>query len=95
MAKALNKELGLNHCTTQIGSMFTYFFTDREVLNFEDAKSCDTTRFGAYFREMLNEGIYLAPSQFESLFFSTSLTTDLQDMFLSAHKKALKKVMVS
>ena len=90
-----DKELGLNHCTTQIGSMFTYFFTDREVLNFEDAKSCDTARFGAYFREMLNEGIYLAPSQFESLFFSTSLTTDLQDMFLSAHKKALKKVMVS
>jgi len=90
-----DKELGLNHCITQFGSMFTYFFTEREVLNFEDAKSCDTVRFGAYFREMLNEGIYLAPSQYESLFFSTALTTDLQDMFLSAHKKALKKVMVS
>ncbi len=88
-----DREMGLNHFITQKGSMLTYFFTEREVLNFEDAKSCDLPRFGAYFREMLKEGVYLPPSQFESLFFATSLSRDLQDHFLSAHRKALKKVM--
>jgi glutamate-1-semialdehyde 2,1-aminomutase len=88
-----DKEMGLNHFITQKGSMLTYFFTEKEVLNFEDAKSCDLSRFGAYFREMLKEGVYLPPSQFESFFFATSLTRDLQDRFLEGHRKALKKVM--
>ena len=91
--RACGREMGLNHFITQKGSMLTYFFTEREVLNFEDAKSCDLPRFGAYFREMLKEGVYLPPSQFESLFFATSITRDLQDHFISAHRKALSRVM--
>jgi glutamate-1-semialdehyde 2,1-aminomutase len=87
-----DSELGLNHYITQKGSMLTYFFTQKEVRNFEDAKTCDLNRFGSYFREMLKEGVYLPPSQFESLFFATSLTRDLQDQFLSAHRRALEKV---
>jgi glutamate-1-semialdehyde 2,1-aminomutase len=93
--RACDRELGLKHFITQKGSMLTYFFTEREVLNFDDAKSCDLARFGAYFREMLKEGVYLPPSQFESLFFATSLSTDLQDHFLSAHRKAVQRVMGS
>jgi len=93
--RACDREMGLNHFITQKGSMLTYFFTEKEVLNFDDAKSCDLARFGAYFREMLKEGVYLPPSQFESLFFATSLSTDLQDHFLSAHRKAVQRVMGS
>ena len=88
-----DREMGLNHFITQWGSMLTYFFTEKKVQNFEDARSCDTGLFGAYFREMLKEGVYLPPSQFESLFFSVSLTRDLQDAFLEAHRKALRRVM--
>jgi len=90
--RQINQELGLRNFITQKGSMLTYFFTENEVLNFNDAKSCDLNRFGAYFREMLKEGVYLPPSQFESLFFSTSLTRDLQDHFLSAHRTAISRV---
>lgn len=93
--RQIDKEMGLQNFITQKGSMLTYFFTEKEVLNFDDAKTCDLNRFGAYFREMLVEGVYLPPSQFESLFFSISLTRDLQDHFLSAHRKALGRVMVN
>ncbi|MEP5613545.1 MAG: glutamate-1-semialdehyde 2,1-aminomutase [Cyclobacteriaceae bacterium] len=64
---------GLNLSINQIGSMFSLFFTDANVTDFEAAKSCDTERFGKYFRHMLESGIYLAPSQFETLFVSTEI----------------------
>lgn len=62
------------HCSiNQIGSMYTLFFTGAKVIDFETAKSTDTALFGKYFRSMLQKGIYLAPSQYESLFVSTSI----------------------
>ena len=54
----------------RVGSMLGMFFTDRTVENFETAKTSDLTRFGRYYREMLDAGIYLAPSQFEACFVS-------------------------
>ncbi|MBR1704789.1 MAG: aspartate aminotransferase family protein, partial [Clostridia bacterium] len=58
------------------GSHLSAFFTDRPVLSFEDALTCDTDRFAAYFRHMLEQGIYIAPSQFEALFLSDALSTE-------------------
>jgi len=52
----------------QAGSMFTVFFTDREVFNYDDAKTADRSRFSKYFMRMLKAGIYLPPSQFEAVF---------------------------
>ena len=52
--------------------MFTYFFTDGPVTDWESAKRCDTARFGRYFRAMLERGVYLAPSQFEAAFLSAA-----------------------
>ncbi|MEP1097223.1 MAG: glutamate-1-semialdehyde 2,1-aminomutase [Cyclobacteriaceae bacterium] len=64
---------GLNFSINQIGSMFSLFFSDASVTDFESAKSCNTETFGKYFRHMLESGIYLAPSQFETLFVSTEI----------------------
>jgi glutamate-1-semialdehyde 2,1-aminomutase len=70
---------GLQMTINQIGSMYSLFFTDKPVIDFESAKTSDTQLFGKYFREMLKRGVYLAPSQFESLFVSAALSeADLQ-----------------
>ena len=55
-----------------VGSMFTFFFTDQPVVDWESAKRSDTARFGAFFRAMLGRGVYLAPSQFEAAFLSAA-----------------------
>ncbi len=50
----------------RVGSMFTWFFTSRPVTDYDSAKGCDTARFAAFHRAMLEQGIYLPPSQFEA-----------------------------
>jgi glutamate-1-semialdehyde 2,1-aminomutase len=91
--KKVDEKYGLKNTILQIGSMLTYFFTEKEVWNFEDAKTSDTLKFGSYFRKMLDQEVYLAPSQFESLFFSTALRTEHVNHFLEAHENALKAVL--
>ncbi|BDC99909.1 glutamate-1-semialdehyde 2,1-aminomutase [Persicobacter psychrovividus] len=86
------KELGLNYTTNRIGSMFTLFFTDQHVTNFEEAKACDLTLFGKFFNTMLEEGVYLPPSQFESWFISDALGDKEIDQIISASYKALKNL---
>ena len=86
------KSLGLNYTINQIGSMFTLFFTDKAVNNFSDAKTSDTTLFGKYFRGMLNKGIYLPPSQYESWFLSTALGDTEYDQIISASKATLRSL---
>jgi glutamate-1-semialdehyde 2,1-aminomutase len=54
----------------RVGAMLTLFMTDRGVRNFDDAQACDTDRYAAYFRHLLERGIYVAPSQFEAMFVS-------------------------
>jgi len=71
------------------GSMFTLFFTDREVFDFESAKTCDTERFNRYFNAMLEQGIYLPPSQFEAAFISAAHTEADIDRTINAAAKAL------
>jgi glutamate-1-semialdehyde 2,1-aminomutase len=56
----------------RVGSMFTFFFTEGPVTDYESAKRSDTARFGRFFRAMLDCGIYLAPSQFEAAFLSAA-----------------------
>jgi glutamate-1-semialdehyde 2,1-aminomutase len=56
----------------RVGSMFTCFFTGGPVTDYESAKRSDTTRFGRFFRAMLERGVYLAPSQFEAAFVSAA-----------------------
>jgi glutamate-1-semialdehyde 2,1-aminomutase len=56
----------------RVGSMFTFFFTAQPVTDYESAKRSDTTRFGRFFRFMLERRVYLAPSQFEAAFLSVA-----------------------
>ncbi|MBC6427227.1 MAG: glutamate-1-semialdehyde 2,1-aminomutase [Ekhidna sp.] len=86
--KALKKRK-LNYTINQIGSMFSLFFTDKKVTNFETAKSCDTEKFGSYFRFMLERGVYLAPSQFESLFLCTEITKEETNKIVSSFEAFL------
>ena len=62
--------------TSQAGSMFCVFFTDQPVKNFDDVMKSDLDRFRKYFLGMLDRGIYLAPSQFETLFMSSAHSDD-------------------
>ena len=86
------KELGLNYTINQIGSMFTLFFTDKEVNNFSDAKTSDTALFGRYFKGMLEKGIYLPPSQYESWFLSAALGDSEYDQIITASKATLRSL---
>lgn len=87
-------EAGLSYTVNQVGSMFTLFFTDVNVIDFDTAKTSDTKRFATYFQSMLSQGIYLAPSQFEAMFISTAINDEIIARILQASKKALKNVAV-
>ena len=67
-----------------VGSLATLFFAREPVRNYQDAKKSDTQRFAAFFRAMLQQGILLAPSQFEALFISAAHTERDLDVTLSA-----------
>jgi glutamate-1-semialdehyde 2,1-aminomutase len=85
--------LGLNFTINQIGSMYSLFFTDKEVVDFDTAKQCDTKKFGEYFKMMLSKGVYLAPSQFESLFVSAVLTDDDIAQIIQANHESLVEIL--
>ncbi|MEX1239594.1 MAG: glutamate-1-semialdehyde 2,1-aminomutase [Cyclobacteriaceae bacterium] len=77
----------------QVGSMFTLFFTGKTVVDFDTAKTSDTALFGKYFNAMLRRGIYLAPSQFESLFISHAIDEEIANRIVEASGAALDEIM--
>ncbi|PYS44051.1 MAG: glutamate-1-semialdehyde-2,1-aminomutase [Acidobacteria bacterium] len=74
----------------RVGSMFTLFFTNREVSDFQSAKASDPERFNRFFHAMLDQGIYLPPSQFEAAFISTAHTESDIDKTVTAATRAFK-----
>jgi glutamate-1-semialdehyde 2,1-aminomutase len=68
----------------RVGAMLTMFMTDGGVRNFDDAQTCDTERYGALFRHLLQRGIYVAPSQFEALFVSLAHSEEDIDRTIAA-----------
>lgn len=80
----------INH----VGSMFTLFFTDQVVRDFDAARTCDTALFGKYFNAMLRRGIYLAPSQFEALFVSHVVTREIADRILEASEASFDEIIL-
>lgn len=73
------------------GSMFCTYFTDTEVVDYPTARMADTRKFGRFFAEMLQQGINLAPSQFEAGFLSLAHTTrDIEQTIAAAYKALIK-----
>jgi len=75
-----------------IGSLSTIFFTPEPVRNYADAKRSDTKRYARFFREMLDRGIFLAPSQFEAAFVSAAHTSADIDRTLAAAHDSLQAI---
>ena len=84
------QELGVSAQFTRVGSMFSMFFTDQPVTSFESVKTCDTKFFKNYFNALLEEGIYIAPSQFEAGFMSAIHSDKEIEQTIDANLKALK-----
>lgn len=94
-------EVGLNDAAhdagipvrlNRVGSMFCGFFTDKEVFDFDAASSSDSEQFATYFWNMLDRGMYLAPSRLECGFVSLAHTEDDVDRTVEAARESLKKI---
>jgi len=85
---AAAKEAGIPMTQNRVGSMFTWFFTPGPVTAWESAAKCDTEAFGRFFRAMLDNGVYLPPSQFEAAFLSAAHTEAEVLQTIAAAKQA-------
>ena len=91
--KSILGKAGIPNVGNRVGAMFSTFFTGApEVVDYVTAKTCDTERFGRFFREMLAQGIYLAPSQFEAGFMSLAHSDEDIDRTLAAVERSAKKL---
>src|SRR5437899_7562555 len=87
IAAAAN-DAGVPICYNRVGSMFTWYFTAGPVTNWDSAAKSDTEGFGRFFRAMLDNGVYLPPSQFEAAFLSAAHTAEDVQQTIAAAKQA-------
>ena len=90
--KEAAKSAGIAIQTDVRGSMFGYFFTDHAVKNYDDALKSDTKLFAKFHQAMLNRGIYLAPSQFETGFICDAMSEADIDLAVNAAKEAFLEI---
>lgn len=76
-----------------VGSMLGMFFTDQDVACFDDAKTCDLELFSKFYQGMRQQGVYIAPSQFEALFLSTAHADEHIDATVNAVEQVLKNLV--
>ncbi len=96
LEKGFNENIrssGINATQTRVGSMLCLFFTGKKVTDHESAVTSDTNTFAKYFRAMLTDGIYLAPSQFEAMFVSMAHSDENLERTVEANRKAIAKVI--
>lgn len=86
------EELGIEMVSNRVGSMLCSYFTKEEVYDYDTAVKSNTDKFTKYFEEMLKEGIYLAPSQFEASFVSAAHNMEDIEKTIKANYNALKKL---
>jgi glutamate-1-semialdehyde 2,1-aminomutase len=92
LQEILNK-LGIKAQINRVGSMFTVFFTDRPVYDYQSALNSDTKMYSRFFKNLLGAGIMFPPSQFEAVFLSLAHTEREIDITLRAVYKALKETI--
>jgi glutamate-1-semialdehyde 2,1-aminomutase len=88
--RAAAEKAGVAAQVNAIGSLATMFFASQPVRNYTDAKKSDTKRYGEFFRNMLERGIFLAPSQYEAAFVSAAHTDVDIERTLVAASESLK-----
>ncbi len=87
------EHFGRNYAMNRVGSMSALFFTESEVADFSSAASSDTKLYADYFSNMLERGIYLAPSQFEAMFISTAHSDEDLEKTVEANFESLKNIL--
>ncbi|NQY62115.1 MAG: glutamate-1-semialdehyde 2,1-aminomutase [Alteromonadaceae bacterium] len=96
--KAAAERNGVSLSINYVGAMFGFFFTDdkinsdSQITTFEQATACDAEKFKRFFHLMLNEGVYLAPSAFETGFLSTAHSDDIIEKTLLAADKCFAQL---
>jgi glutamate-1-semialdehyde 2,1-aminomutase len=85
-------EAGIRLCYNRVGSMFTWFFTPGPVRDWETASKSNTEAFGKFFRSMLDQGVYLPPSQYEAAFLGATHTEEDIQKTVAAAKEAFAAV---
>ncbi len=86
------RDLGVDTFFTRVGSLSCMFFTPQEVTDYQSAKKANTDLYAQYFKAMLEQGIYLAPSQFEACFVSTAHSDEDIEQTIKANREALKAI---
>ena len=89
------KEYGVDITVNRFGSMINPFFTNVRVTNFEEAQKSDTKKFAVFFWEMIKNGVFLPPSQFEAWFLSSALSEKDLEKISKAIDVAMQKVAAS
>ena len=88
--KANLEKLGLDYTVNRAGSLVCLFFTKGPVESYDDAKKCDIEKFNLYFKELLERGILVGPSQYEAMFLSNAHTDEDIENTIKANYEALK-----
>ena len=83
-------DAGIKTVSNRVASMWTSFFTDASVTNWQTANRSDRERYGRFFHAMLAEGIYLAPSQFEAAFVSITHSEEIIEQTINAARNAFQ-----
>ncbi len=86
---AVLRKAGIAITTNRVGAMWTWFFTNERVVDFATAATSDTARFGAFHRAMMDQGVWLPPSQFEAIFLGTAHTPEIVEATLTAARQAV------
>jgi glutamate-1-semialdehyde 2,1-aminomutase len=89
---AAAKDAGVPLCHNRVGSMFTWFFQQGPVTDWETASKSDTEAFARFFRSLLDSGVYLPPSQYEAAFLGTAHTEQDVQRTIAAAKQAFARV---
>jgi glutamate-1-semialdehyde 2,1-aminomutase len=83
-------EAGVSVYVTSVGTLGCIFFTDERVTSWDEAARCDTARFSRYFHSLMNQGIYVAPSQYEAIFLSSAHNDADIDLTIEAARSAMR-----
>jgi glutamate-1-semialdehyde 2,1-aminomutase len=91
--KSAFEEHDLYYNVNRLGSMFCVFFTNEEVRCYETVMKCDTQKYAQFYRELLKEGVYLPPAQFEVSFLSCAHDEDDIEKTVAAVNRALERII--